>query len=57
MIKKKHEKDYDEWIKIYSSVLAEFRLERHGIIYLLEERDNMNNNIVKGKKRTDCFGQ
>ena len=52
---KKHEKDYDEWIKNYSSLLAEFRLERQGIICLLEEHDDMNKHIVKGKQRKDCF--
>ena len=52
---KKYEKNYDEWIKNYSSLLAEFRLERQGIICLLEERDDMNKHIVKGKERNDCF--
>ena len=46
---KKHENDYDDWIKNYSSLLAKFRLERQGIIYLLEERDDMNKYIVKGQ--------
>ena len=35
--------------------MAEFRLERQGIICLLEERDDMNKYIVKGKKRKDCY--
>ena len=35
--------------------MAEFILERQGIICLLEERDDMNKYIVKGKERKDCF--
>ena len=54
-MKKKHETYYDGWIKNYSSLLVEFRLERQGIICLLEERDDMNKHIVKGKKRKDSY--
>ena len=36
-------------------VLAELRLERQGIICLMEERDFMNKHIVKGKERKECF--
>ena len=32
----KHEKYYDKWINNYSSLLAELRLERQGIVCLLE---------------------
>ena len=35
--------------------MAEFRLERQGIICLLEECDDMNKHIVKEKERKDCF--
>ena len=52
---KKHEKDYDEWINNYSSLLTELRLEKQGIICLLEERDDNNKYIVKGKERKDCI--
>ena len=52
---KNHVKDYDEWIKNYSSLLAKFRLERQGIICLMEERDGMNKHIVKGKERKKCL--
>ena len=48
---KNHVKDYEEWIKNFSSMLAEFRLERQGIICFMEERDCMNKFIVKGKER------
>ena len=47
----KHEKDYDEWINNYSSLLAELKLERQGIARLLEERDDINKHIVKGKEK------
>ena len=36
-------------------MLAEFRLERQGIICLMEERDGMNKHIVEGKERKECF--
>ena len=38
-----------------SSVLAEFGLEREGIVCLMEERHGMNKHIVKGKKRKEWF--
>ena len=46
----KHEGDYDEWIKNYSSLLAELRLDRQGIICLLNERDDNNKFIINGMK-------
>ena len=52
---KNHVKDYEEWIKNFSSMLAEFRLERQGIICFMEERDCMNKFIVKGQERKECF--
>ena len=51
----KNEKYYDEWINTYSSLLAELRLERQGIICFLEERDDNNKYVVKGKERKDCI--
>ena len=35
--------------------MAELRLERQGIICLLEERDDNNKYTVKGKERKDCI--
>ena len=35
--------------------MAEFRLERQGIIYLIEKRDGMNKHILKGKERKEYF--
>ena len=51
----KHVQDYDELINNYGSLLAELRLERQGIICLLEERDDNNNFIVKVKERKDSI--
>ena len=51
----KHEKDYGEWINNYSFLLAKLRLERQGITCLVEERDDKNKYIVKGKERKDCI--
>ena len=48
---KNHEKDYNKWIDNNSSLLAELRLERQGIICLLEERDDMKKFIIKGKQK------
>ena len=46
-----HEQEYDDWIKNYSSLLAELRLERQYILYLLKEQDDNNINVVFGKKK------
>ena len=35
--------------------MAEFRLERQGIICLIDERNGMNKHIVKGKERKECL--
>ena len=35
--------------------MTELRLEKQGIICLLEERDDNNKYIVKGKERKDCI--
>ena len=35
--------------------MAKFKLERQGIICLLEERDDINKYIVKEKERKECF--
>ena len=35
--------------------MDELKLERQGIICLLEEWDDINKHIVKGKERKDCF--
>ena len=48
---KNKKKDYDEWINNYSSLLAELKWERQGIARLLEERDDINKHIVKGKEK------
>ena len=48
---KNHEKDYNKWIDNNSSLLAELKLERQGIICLLEERDDMKKFIIKGKQK------
>ena len=38
-----------------SIIINELSLERQGIICLLEERDNNNEFIVKGKEGKDCI--
>ena len=47
----KYEQDYDEWINNYSSLLVELRIERQGIIFLLERRDDSNKFIAKRKEK------
>ena len=52
----KHEQEYDDLIKNYSSSLPNLRLERiQSILCLLKKRDDNNNiNVVFGNERKGC---